>query len=205
MSSVKVYRIEERTTALGPGVRAAIWFQGCKRCCKGCMSPNSRNFDAGRVWDTDALIKWLCDIADIEGITISGGEPFLQIEALHEIISFAKKKKNLGVIIYTGYTMIELKNLKDPLVDDILSSLADIIIDGEYVEELNDGGALKGSSNQNVNFITKRYIGYRELYESNSRNIQIKINGGTALLIGIPEKSTLAVWKNLTEPLKPVQ
>lgn len=85
MKTVRIHRIVRSTTALGPGNRTAIWFQGCRRNCRGCMSPYSRALDGGTVWETGSLAKEICSIKDIEGITISGGEPFLQPEALYDL------------------------------------------------------------------------------------------------------------------------
>ena len=202
MTTARIHGIAYRTTALGPGNRAAIWFQGCMRCCKGCMSPDSRPLNGGTEWSVDKLINDICAIENIEGITISGGEPFLQVNALHEFLTGIRSRTSLGVIIYTGNTMDELRRMGNPLVDEILAGLADIVIDGEYVDELNDGAALKGSSNQTVNFITDRYLSVHDLYNSNSRDIQIMIEGNDALLIGVPDRNTLEIWKRTTEGLK---
>ena len=196
MSSIRLHNIFMHTTALGPGTRIAIWLQGCNRRCKGCMSPKSRPLDGGRVVNLPSLIDAICADNDVEGITISGGEPFLQTEALHELLVSIRSRTNFGVIIYTGYTMDELRNIHDPLVDEILTELSDIIIDGEYIDELNDGASLKGSSNQTVNYITDRYLPYKSLYESKARNVQIDIAYWEAFFIGIPDKETFESWKN---------
>lgn len=199
MSTVRIHGIANNTTALGPGNRAVVWFQGCERRCKGCMSPSSRALNGGSEWTVEHLIKHICSIRNIEGITISGGEPFLQPEALHEFLKAIRERTNLGVIIYTGNTMEQLREMKNPLIDEIISSMVDIIIDGEYIDELNDGGSLKGSSNQTVNFITDRYLKDKDLYGSGKRDIQIMIEGNRALLIGVPDRKTLEVWRNTTE------
>ena len=81
---------------------------------------------------------------------------------------------------------------------EIVDSLADLIIDGEYVDALNDGSSLKGSSNQTVHYITTRYLPHRELYEGKSRDIQIFISGRDAFLVGVPYRETLETWKEAT-------
>ena len=166
------------------------------------MSPDSRPLNGGTEWIVDKLVGDICAIENIEGITISGGEPFLQIDALHEFLSGIRSKTSLGVIIYTGNTMDDLKRMGNPLIDEIIAGLADIIIDGEYVDELNDGAALKGSSNQTVNFITDRYLACRDLYSSNTRDIQIMIEGKDTLLIGVPDRNTLEIWKRTIDGLR---
>lgn len=195
MTSVRIHQIARSTTALGPGNRTAIWFQGCDRSCKGCMSPDTRPLNGGALWRTSELANTVGGFDDIEGITISGGEPFLQIDALYDLLTRIRKSTNLGVIIYTGYTMEQLRQMNDSKVDQIITSFSDIIIDGEYIDELNDGGSLKGSANQTVNFITDRYLPYKSLYEGKRRDIQILIEHDRSLLIGVPDKKTLEAWK----------
>ena len=138
--------VRKRTKVLGTGNRGALWLQGCQRNCKGCMSPMTRSLDGGKLIDANQLFDEFAELSDIEGITISGGEPFLQGKALSFFLKRIRTETELGVIIYTGYTVEELRSLKDEYIDSILDGLVDLIIDGEYVEALNDGKALKGSS-----------------------------------------------------------
>lgn len=198
MSTVRLHNLVTHTTALGPGTRMVIWFQGCRRRCPGCMSPASRPLEGGTVWELEDLIETVCRTKDIEGITISGGEPFLQPEALYRLLKAVRQRTDLGVIIYTGNTMEELRRTGDPQILEIVDSLADLIIDGEYVDALNDGSSLKGSSNQTVHYITTRYLPHRELYEGKSRDIQIFISGKDAFLVGVPYRETLETWKEAT-------
>lgn len=198
MSTVRLHNMIMKTTALGPGDRIAVWFQGCKKRCKGCMSPLSRSLDGGVVCSTEKIIDIICSAKGIEGVTISGGEPFVQIEQLHMILSEIKRRTSLGVIIYTGYTLEEIKTWNNNLANEILESLSDIVIDGEYIEELNNGTCLRGSDNQRVNFITDRYLAYKELYDSRQRDVQVFINNNKALLVGIPDKNTLKSWIETT-------
>ena len=200
--TARIHGIAYNTTALGPGNRAVIWFQGCKRSCKGCMSPGSRPLDGGTVWKVDDLLEKICSLNNIEGITISGGEPFLQVEALYMFLKNLRLKTDLGVIIYTGNTIEELKQMRDPMVDEIITDLADIIIDGEYIDELNDDCALKGSSNQVVNYISNRYKEYKNLYDRKDRSVQIVIEGKDALFIGVPTKETLSTWSKIVKEMK---
>ena len=149
---VKIHNIILHTKVLGPETRTAIWFQGCNKNCKGCMSQSTRNINGGKTVDVDKLCESFLKLDDIEGITLSGGEVFLQIDALHDLLKIVRAQSDLGVIIYTGFYIDELRKMDNPKVNEILDGLADIIIDGPYIEELNDGKSLKGSSNQNVNF-----------------------------------------------------
>ena len=201
MKKVKLHNIVMKTTALGPGIRIAIWFQGCKRNCKGCMSPKSRPINGGKECSIEKLMKAVCSSTDIEGVTISGGEPFLQVQALYELLVALRQKTDLGVIIYTGYTLEELSRMNNYMVNQIISSLVDVIIDGEYIDELNDGKSLKGSSNQKVHFITDRYIAYKDLFDGDNRDVQVFVSENEAFFVGIPDKDTLDTWKRVVDVL----
>ena len=191
---MKIYNIEERVTTLGPGERACIWLQGCNKNCKGCMSPASRG-DGGRLILADDLFRLVKNIKGIEGITLSGGEVFLQIPELHAFLKRVREETNLGVIIYTGYYLDEIKQMKNPMVDEIIDKFSDIIVDGPYIEELNDGCALRGSSNQKVHFLTERYKKYADLYAAKGRKCEVRIKGRHAVMLGVPTREILKVWR----------
>ena len=106
--NIRLHDMRMHTNALGPGIRTAIWFQGCNRCCKGCMSPSSRPLDGGTLVDVEKVIASIKNTADIEGVTISGGEPFLQIDALFALLKSLRSDTELGIIIYTGYNFFKL-------------------------------------------------------------------------------------------------
>ena len=179
----------QTTEVLGPGKRFAIWVQGCNKRCNGCIAPDAWDVDGGYEKDVAELADEIINTPEIEGITISGGEPFLQQEALCDLIKLVKEQKNLGIITYTGL-------LYDEIAETTLASLCDIIIDGEYVEELNDNKSLRGSSNQRVIATSERYadlIG--SLYSQNGRKVEIIANDGTSCLVGIPSKSIINIVK----------
>jgi anaerobic ribonucleoside-triphosphate reductase activating protein len=119
---------------------------------------------------------------DIEGITISGGEPFLQENALASLVEFVKSKRDIGVIIYTGMKYTDVAKTR-------LIQCCDLLIDGEYIEELNDGKSLRGSSNQNVIPITGRYRTLVEdIYNQQGRKVEFIVRDGHMDMIGIPPK-----------------
>ena len=184
---LRVYNLIESTKVLGPYKRFALWVQGCPFRCKECMTPDSIDLNGGIEIEIDKLAEYILKF-DNEGITISGGEPFLQSEALIELIKEIKLKKDLGVIVYTGYLFEEIKENK--FLDFI-----DILIDGPYIDELNDGVALRGSSNQRVFFLTNRYKEFEDMYNKQKREVEI-IADVNLQIIGIPTKTTLNRIKN---------
>ena len=171
------------TEVLGPGKRFAIWVQGCNRHCKGCIAPDTWNIEEGVESLVDELANEIINTPNIEGITISGGEPFLQQEPLCELIRIVRNQKDIGVIIYTGYIYKEIASNK-------LASMADLIIDGEYIQELNDDMSLRGSSNQNVICLTERYRNIvDDYYCISGRKIELVYQTGEFNVIGIPNKT----------------
>ena len=178
------------TNALGPYSRFAIWVQGCLKCCPGCISKDSQPLDRGYEADTTDLAETIINTLKIEGITISGGEPFLQSEALVDLVNKVKSKKDIGVIVYTGFDFKEIKQNE-------LTKLCDMIIDGTYIEELNDGLSLRGSSNQNICLITERYAEEaKNLYGVQGRKIELHFNKGKTTMVGIPDKNSLRLLED---------
>jgi len=179
---LQLYMTVPATSVLGPGKRFGIWAQGCEKHCKGCIAPDSWDRNGGYERTVSDLAGEILSIDLIEGITISGGEPFLQQDALCELIHTIQKKKNLGVIIYTGMKYEEISSTE-------LSSLADLIIDGEYIENQNDGKSLRGSANQRAICVTERYRDFvKNEYGIDGRKIEITIKDGKANMVGIPIK-----------------
>lgn len=185
------------TEVLGPFVRCAIWLQGCNRNCAGCISTQTRELAGGITVSIDKVFNKILSLDDIEGITVSGGEPFLQIESLHQLLKMVRDKTQLGIIIYTGYYLDELKAFNDTRVDEIISDLADIIIDGPYIEELNDEKGLRGSSNQTVHFLTDRYQTFESVYKEGHRKAEVLVNEKELFFIGVPDRKTLDAWQKL--------
>lgn len=182
---IRLYMSHSSTEALGPFKRYAIWVQGCNKHCQGCISPDAQALDGGYIVDTKALATGILEQSEIEGITISGGEPFLQQDALCELIDLVRAKRDLGVIVYTGMLYAEV-------ADTSLAQRCDLIIDGEYIEELNDDRSLRGSSNQNVICVSDRYHDVVDSYfGSPGRKIEFIQRGGSFDMIGIPSKGLL--------------
>jgi anaerobic ribonucleoside-triphosphate reductase activating protein len=186
--TLRLYMVQASTNALGPGQRFALWTQGCEKRCPGCISPHSRDPAGGEVWDIPVLADKILHTPDIEGLTISGGEPFLQAAALCELIETVRSCRDLGVIIYTGYTHQELRESDQPAIPRLLG-LTDLLIDGPYQEQYNDGKSLRGSSNQLVIALSERYRDQLVWYGVDGRKIELLIKeDGHARVVGIPPR-----------------
>lgn len=163
--SIRIGWYLKNTSCLGPGNRFALWLQGCERKCKGCIAPEMQPLNEGRtekISDLALLIK----STGTDGITISGGEPFYQADKLYKLLSgILSVKPETGVIIYTGYKIEELINSGEKYIKELLAHYTDILIDGEYIESLDDDKGLRGSSNQQAHFLSEKYREYEEMYK----------------------------------------
>lgn len=140
----------------GPGMRSVVWFQGCPHACPGCHNPATHAFDGGVVTTIEDIIDEVAK-QPWRGVTISGGEPFMQAEALLKLV---KGLHALGktLWIYTGFT-IEGLIASVPLAREILT-YADTLVDGPYLQECRDPSlAFRGSTNQ-------RLVDLKEFFDS---------------------------------------
>ncbi|MDD2899041.1 MAG: 4Fe-4S single cluster domain-containing protein [Desulfuromonadaceae bacterium] len=172
------------SNALGPGKRFVIWVQGCCFSCHNCGSPEWRpTIDAIQL-NPNELATMILSSPDIEGITISGGEPILQVVGLVETLRLVKAKRSLSVICYTGFTLEALKERSDPVIDEFLATI-DILVDGPYEDSLNDNKGWRGSSNQRVYFLSGLYQGLEDDFHNRRRDIEIHLLNKKYLLVGI--------------------
>lgn len=141
----------------GPGLRMVIWTQGCNHNCKGCHNPQTHILNGGYEIDTEEIINKIKTLKLQRGITLSGGEPFLQPEASEEIAKEAKKK-GLDVWVYTGFDFEQLLDKNNDLYFKYLSLLrqVDVLVDGKFIEAQKDISLkFRGSSNQRIIDVAK--------------------------------------------------
>ena len=93
----------------GPGIRTVIFMQGCDIRCKGCHNASSWDINKGTMYDIDKLVEILDSKSINKKITISGGEPLFQKEALIELID-CLYKKNFNIALYTGHSKKDVPN-----------------------------------------------------------------------------------------------
>lgn len=146
---LRVAGYEEESIVDGPGLRLAVFTQGCKHACPGCHNPETHPLDGGELVSVEEIAEKLREDPLLSGVTFSGGEPFLQPAPL---VALARLARTLGknVMAYSGYTYEQLleKAEKDADVAALLDEL-DWLVDGPYVEKLRDLELqYRGSSNQ---------------------------------------------------------
>lgn len=134
----------------GPGVRFVIFTQGCPHHCPGCHNPETWDPSGGKEMTLKEIVKLIKRKArNIRGITLSGGDPFLQACEAASLAREAKKMR-LDVVTYTGYTYEELLAINGPGFQELLE-VTDILVDGPFLIQYRDIGlAYRGSSNQRV-------------------------------------------------------
>ncbi|WP_223784707.1 4Fe-4S single cluster domain-containing protein [Myxococcus sp. AS-1-15] len=145
-----------RTEAEGPGRRFALWVQGCPLRCPGCCNPEMFAMERGAVVTVEAMAARVLATPGIEGLTILGGEPFSQADAVAELCERVRAG-GLSTLVFTGYTLAELKAQGRPGVERLLASL-DLLVDGRYEKDQPETRRRWiGSRNQVMHFLTPRY------------------------------------------------
>ena len=173
--NVADFCIENAEKIYGFGTRLAIWLQGCSLRCKGCINSHIWEFGRGKDMTLSQFEKLLSP--GIEGITLLGGEPLDQSDAL---LPFVKKAKTIGktVVLFTGYRKKELKGsaLK-------IWKLADITVSGRYeANKHSDFLALRGSKNQRLVF--KGVYKHRKIPEGNDTEMLVDILDNGEIRVG---------------------
>ncbi|MGM0369827.1 MAG: 4Fe-4S single cluster domain-containing protein [Bacillota bacterium] len=146
--------VENESLVLGPGKRSVIWVQGCEFDCPNCINEHLQSFEVAELTAVKVLVERIIE-QDVEGVTITGGEPFLQPQPL-AVLAANLKKAGLTVQVYSGFYLKELLDSKHRHVYNFLDQI-DVLIDGRYEVEKAESTLYKGSSNQNIYFFTDAY------------------------------------------------
>ncbi len=166
--SIYVGNVLYPVKVLGPGLRIGIWLVGCSRGCRCCISPEFSKRDPKFLMQVSSLVECLTDLAKtgrVDGITISGGEPFEQPEALRVLLD-ELLKISPDILVYTGFLKEKLESLG---YADILSKIG-VLIDGPYIDEKNTGSFMKGSDNQRIFILNPQLQTLYDEYLRNGRN-----------------------------------
>ncbi|MCR4666717.1 MAG: radical SAM protein [Desulfovibrio sp.] len=145
--------MEEESIVDGPGLRFVIFTQGCRHNCKGCQNPQTHSLEGGTLHSLSDLMDLYATNPLLDGMTFSGGEPFLHAEKL-ALLARAVHSAGGTIVTYTGYTYEELRegvlNGSSPAWGALLDE-TDLLIDGPYIEEQRDLDLLfRGSANQRI-------------------------------------------------------
>jgi anaerobic ribonucleoside-triphosphate reductase activating protein len=187
------------TRVLGPGMRSAVWVQGCPLACRGCLAPEWIPERAARLVSPAVLAAELLADPRVTGLTISGGEPMAQAAGLARMISVARASRELTVICYSGYRLAELHGGRPPADAESLLAEIDVLIDGRYVAAHNDGRGLRGSANQRIHHLTDRLRGYD--FEGGPRSAELHFSDSEVQLVGVPPDGLLEALARVPDRL----
>lgn len=169
-NEIRIADVISESIVDGPGIRFVIFTQGCPHHCEGCHNPLTHDFKGGKVVTIKDLINKMQNHPYMSGLTISGGEPFSQVESLLELLlAYKKLYPSKNIIVYTGYTFEELLAKESEHILQILDNI-DYLIDGKFVKSLRDLTLqYRGSSNQRIIDVQKTLATYQE-----SKEIKLK-------------------------------
>jgi anaerobic ribonucleoside-triphosphate reductase activating protein len=173
---------------LGPGRRVGFWVQGCDLGCKGCVNQTLWSNNGGRSMEVVDVFNWLLTLdVKLNGITLSGGEPFQQYESMIAFLHLVKEKTNLDVYCFTGYYLRELEVL---FPDKLFYRYMDFLVDGRYVAERHEDMNVKGSANQTLYQIESGVAVALEALPSQRWSVQVS-RDNQIYMSGIPRKNDL--------------
>ena len=133
----------------GPGLRLTVFVQGCPHRCPGCHNPQTHDFAGGKALSVAELVRQMDENTLLDGLTLSGGEPFAQAEDC-AALARAARERGLNVWCYSGWTLEELLRDQRPGVRERLE-LTDVLVDGPFLlEERSLALKWRGSANQRV-------------------------------------------------------
>lgn len=159
MHWLNIANILPATNAEGPGLRFVIWVQGCLKRCKGCCNASLLKIEPAQIMRSNQVIEQLKQadrIHDLEGITLLGGEPFLQAQGLADIAESAQYL-GLSVMVFSGYQLSELVEERFAGCSRLLDA-TDLLIDGDFKQEkIEVARNWVGSTNQQFHYLTNRY------------------------------------------------
>ncbi len=148
---IRVAGITHESIVDGPGLRTVIWGQGCPHACPGCHNDHTQPAEGGEEVELTAIYQQLDDSFLAQGVTLSGGEPFMQPEAFAQIAQYAKQK-GMDVWCYTGYTWDRLLEMAkaQPAIGELLKAI-DVLVEGPFIiAEKNLNLMFRGSGNQQI-------------------------------------------------------
>ncbi len=189
---LRVGAFQDYSRVAGPGLRCVIWVAGCHRRCPGCIKPDLFDFNAGEEIPVATVIDRIRSIRDVTGVTVSGGEPFEQPSALARLAQ-AVHEMNRDVLVYSGYRVEALAAAGNGVRHRLLREV-DILVDGEYREELGSASSWRGSPNQRILAITERG---REVLSGSQKSrpedasVQIAMENDGLRITGCPDRGFL--------------
>ncbi|KTD47815.1 4Fe-4S single cluster domain-containing protein [Legionella quateirensis] len=185
-------RVHFPVTTLGPGRRIGIWFQGCTIRCSGCISADTWNTKKDGIevkYLIEGISPWLYEA---DGITISGGEPFDQPEALISLLKQLRLETSSDILVYSGYAYEKISHYVTKC-----DGLIDALISDPYEENTKQTLALRGSDNQRLHYLTPlgemRFSQFDRKLQTSDKTFDLMYEEEeeTTWLAGIPRRNDM--------------
>ena len=187
--TLKVHKIVWETRVEGPGVRTCVWTQGCKIKCPGCFNTQAQDINGGEEWDVHELAEKIAENITTRGVTIAGGEPSLQAEAVWALLRHLRElcpEKN--TLLYTGLTVTEINNSKKrrktaPIYGMVES--ADVTISGPFIKAKSpDPRRWIGSTNQLPLFRCDKMARVLDPWPTGEHKAEVRIGANEINVLG---------------------
>jgi len=188
---LRIARIHYPITVLGPGRRAGIWFQGCTIGCEGCMSRDTWDPGSGHSMDVGDV----CDIVmaarsdeGLDGVTISGGEPFQQPQGLRSLCAELRRRwPDVDILAYSGYPLGRLRRAHPGILELLDALVAEPFIAGRPTE-----ARWQGSSNQELTILSgQAEVQYATALDVPGSRLQVTVDEEGVRVVGIPRRGDL--------------
>ena len=164
----------------GPGNRFVLWTQGCSKGCSECFNPETWSTNIYKEYSPRQIFEVIKNF-EVDGVTISGGDPLEQEVELLEFLFLLKEiKLPNGIILFTGFSRNEIR--ENPIREKCLEYI-DVLIDGRYIDEKRISSNLAGSSNQEFYFLTDKISRDNILID---QEVEIHFSSGLIQITGFP-------------------
>lgn len=192
-----VSRLHFPVTTLGPGRRVGVWFQGCNIRCPGCVSADTWGFEKGQTTVAKTLEVITAWLPQADGLTISGGEPFDQADALVALLAGLPLRPDQDILVYSGYPVEALSNTLDRCEGRI-----DALISDPFIADAPQTLRLRGSDNQRLHLLTERgrrlFSSYQTTAGTADRRLDVMFDDdGTVWLAGVPRQHDMVRLRHL--------
>lgn len=200
MTRMALSRLHFPVRTLGPGQRVGVWFQGCSIRCPGCISVDT--WEAGLGMTTVEEVLGAIDpwVEAAEGLTVSGGEPFDQPDALETLLLGWRERSPASVLLFTGHVFETVA----PWLRE-RAGLVDAVVAGPYQRSAPQTLALRGSDNQTLHLLSPRgeaFAAYDRPLAEGDRRLDVMFDeDGMAWFAGIPAQGDFAHLRLALEAL----
>jgi anaerobic ribonucleoside-triphosphate reductase activating protein len=188
-ASLRMHQPPAVSDVLGRGRRLVLWTQGCDLRCPGCITPGSHAHEGGLSVSPVGLARELAVgpvAGEVQGITISGGEPLLQPVALCALIDqLSQLRPRWTTVLYTGYPWAWLQRRASVEQQELLARV-DVLVDGPYLRRRHRALLWRGSANQGLRALTLR--GEKELNGLPDRpaGLEVETDAEGVRWVGVP-------------------